>query len=107
MVDHFSILRQALQQKTKPRTKSANFRPMGSGQFLENLCSGAAELYIDLAPVLHAGLPFNQTLGSEAIHQADGTVVSDLKLFCQFADCNPFSFGEPFNGEQGLVLARC
>lgn len=81
MLDHFSILRQALQQKTKTRPKSPDFCPMGGRKFLENLCSGTAELYIDLATILYAGFAFDQPLGSQAIHQADRTMVCDLKLF--------------------------
>jgi hypothetical protein len=79
---------------------------MGGGQLLQNLCSGAAELYIDLATVLYSGFAFDQTLGNKAIHQTDRTVVRDLKLFREFADRNALSFGEAFNGQQGLVLAR-
>jgi hypothetical protein len=45
-------------------------------------------------------------LGSKAIHQADRTVVRDLKLFRELANRNALSFGKAFDGQQGLVLAR-
>ena len=80
---------------------------MGRRQFVQNSCSGSAELYIDLASVLRTGFAFDQALGGKAIHQSDRAVVRNLKLLRQFPDRNTLSFGEAFDSQQGLVLARC
>jgi len=106
MPDHFDVLRQAFQEKAKTWTEPANFHPVGGRQFLQNPCSGSAELYIDLAAILHTGFAFDQALGGKAIHQSDRAVVRNLKLLRQFADRNTLAFGEALDSQQGLVLAR-
>jgi hypothetical protein len=41
---------------------------MSARQFLERRASGRPEFYKNVAPILTTILPFNQLLGSEAIH---------------------------------------
>ena len=54
---------------------------MGSSQLLQNFRAMVGQLDIDLASVLGARLTNEQILFYRPIDQADGAVVSNMKLF--------------------------
>lgn len=58
----------------------------------------------DLAVINGVGGAADVFLAGEAVGQADGTVVLDLKALGEFADGDVLTAGEAFDGEEGLML---
>ena len=59
-----------------------------------------------LAPILFAGGPRNVTQLLKPIHQLDGAVMFELQTLGQLSDGRRDPLGQPFDGQQELVLLR-
>jgi hypothetical protein len=89
----------ALEQRQEMRTKLMKLNAMSGAQFLKGCGPIATELYEDVAPVLGSIRSFDQFLSGEPVNQLDGGMMSNLKLFGEFADSQALSSGKPFDRE--------
>jgi hypothetical protein len=77
---------------------------VGGGKFFEHFLALRGQRQIGPPPVGWIFLAANQFFGGEPICQSHGALVPDLQPFGQLADGNAVAPGEPFDGQQSLML---
>jgi ubiquinone/menaquinone biosynthesis C-methylase UbiE len=85
----------------------SQLRPVDFRQRCEYPFAVRGQSDVDLPPVQLRHCSRNQRLHHQPVHQSHGTVMLHLEALRQFTDGHLFAAGEPFDGQQRLMLLGC